>query len=395
MPEPSDRAAVFDRVFGTHLRQYRIEEHDPHSLEVQLIARVLANARHQIDAHRALGTVGMPHVHFFLIDNPRLNARAGFDLDTGTGCIGIYTGAILLLFDAFARMMSHPHIKVDVGRASDEATREPYHSEGFFLNHEELIASRGSAAGRLLDVLPVDPIRRRYAFVLGGSALSFLVQHELAHIRHGHIHFLRNAGAHLVSELVLDARASGLSSDQCITLQALEFDADAYASMTSHPWLSPTVSTELRCADRELTLGGRFPHADWHQPVFMADWFFAIPSMFWLFGLNFDLSRLDANAHPPGPQRALNVAGTIMTHLVANRASERIRDYVGRASSLGLGESGDAVRLLSGGGAVSPTVHMINAWRSGAFDRHVDRLKQRWTQIRGDLARYSYSALAP
>jgi hypothetical protein len=170
-------------------------------------------------------------------------------------------------------------------------------------DYAALTAARGPGEATLAHVRPKDPHRAEFAEWLAGVALDFLTIHEMGHLRHGHSgYFASHAGIPVIVEFAANQGISGL------TRQALEMDADSYASLASLRACSARAEHAHRWirSISEFEGGLEPPGLDgtihWGQ-VCVLDWAFAVATMFQMFGLGvYQGSLMDGN-HPPPIQR--------------------------------------------------------------------------------------------
>src|SRR5258706_2733842 len=318
MPDPIDHVAVFRRIIASqNLIRYEPSDDEQNLPEAVIWRNCRTRAEQLLAEHRKLpGGKMMPHVHFDYIDDPSINAKVAVDPSTSCGYIGMYTGTTSLLYDVFYRMLSHPNILPQIGNAAEERIRQPFHSEGFSQNYNDLLASRGAGGGRLADVMPNDPHRRYYAEKLAIYAFDFLVLHELGHIRHGHCQVARDHGINFISELLLSARSDALSTEQKMILQAMEMDADAYAAFRSfllHARLQN--KSQIHRVITRILLNAK-PIGRIHAIELLEfDWAFWIKTVLGLLGLRFDPRKLGEDTPPPTSNRGLAPSGGVDTVL--------------------------------------------------------------------------------
>ncbi|SFC12355.1 hypothetical protein [Spirosoma endophyticum] len=187
----------------------------------------------------------MPYVHFDLIDSLTFNALAGFD-EFGNEFIGVNYGTVLILLDTFNRMMAHEEILPEIGSAYLEES--PDRLPKLPTSYVE-IESHYDTFDLSSVVLPIDPIREEHAAVLTEFALFFLVEHELCHLRNGHVHYSNS----LTSQSFIMEFDSDTDVDLIpLTSKVLEWDADSWASVQGVGFLfqsmrfSPDAYQEIR-----------------------------------------------------------------------------------------------------------------------------------------------------
>mgnify|MGYP003387049096 CR=1 FL=1 len=112
------------------------------------------------------------------------------------------------LLDIFGRMLSHPQVFPDLGKASHEEVERSY-----FPTLRRSIVRHGVC-------VPITKTRRIFAATLAELALEILVFHELSHLAVGHIDFKNFISGRN------SPHTSGSLEGQNVTYHALEMDAD-------------------------------------------------------------------------------------------------------------------------------------------------------------------------
>src|SRR5208282_2939798 len=125
------------------------------------------------------------------VDDGTCNAMAG--IHNHLGLVGINKGAIMLPFEMFYRMLSHPLVWFGLGEEMPKERRGPQHSEGLPADYDELIDARKKARRSPLPKPPINPTRLAVAQTCIDLAWGFLVNHEIIHILHGHVEYLQKA----------------------------------------------------------------------------------------------------------------------------------------------------------------------------------------------------------
>lgn len=234
----------------------------------------------------------LPSPHIGLIDDNKLNACAFIYKDRDF--IGINAGTILILFDVFCRILSHPKLFPEVGDASGETEPEQFYDRAIdFRNLDQSDFVR-----------PKDQIRLQHAIELTLVAVDFLVTHEYGHLIHGHIN-LNNQFTGQTNLFELESNpASIIKSIRGLTRQTLEMDADVYGSNIG--WRS-ALATVIFVRDT------KFPDTSFYTSNENAlyNWMFAISTLFSLFDRNYDVSRLESLDYPPSPVRAFYIMSTV------------------------------------------------------------------------------------
>ena len=166
----------------------------------------------------------MPYVYFDFIDDLSFNAKAGFDED-GNEFIGLNHGAVLLIFDIFNRLLAHKAILPNIGFIDLEvnpvklpALTRTYADIQAFFDHYDLTTL----------VRPKQKIRIDHARLLSEFALIFLVEHEMAHLLYGHVHYKKQkSGFSFIMEFDEDQAEQVFPP---FTNKCLEWSADSWSA---------------------------------------------------------------------------------------------------------------------------------------------------------------------
>ncbi len=210
-------AAAFDRLGGTLAIEKRGDEPGR-----DLFRELRWHMREMIRMGREVPppqlTTGDIYLDF--VDNATFNAAA-IKLD-GHELIGIYSGAIFLIYNYFSSFLSDPSVLPQIGNPSVETKDE-----------ETLAALRDRHLSDIAPRRPLDPTRNLAAsrFAWGATCLLFL--HEARHHMAGHLEFMRDEFA---LRDYIELPALPLSPEECAIRRALEFDADLGAAGTHMRW---------------------------------------------------------------------------------------------------------------------------------------------------------------
>ena len=213
--------SINEELFEEYLQKYcngklskvneRIANLDIIKMALKAGADIIERIRHSYGSR-------LPVPHIGLVDENGLNACAFIYKDRDF--IGINAGTILILFDVFCRILSHPKLFLNVGDATKEIEPEQFYDRATdFRNLDQNDT-----------VVPKDPVRLRHAFESALCAIEFLVTHEYGHLIHGHCH-LNNEFTGQTNLFELESSVS--SANQSIgglIRQTLEMDADAYGA---------------------------------------------------------------------------------------------------------------------------------------------------------------------
>jgi hypothetical protein len=217
-------------------------------------------------------------------DDGDCNAAAG--IHRYMGLIGISKGAILLPLDLFYRMFSHPLVMSGIGNSRAER-RGPAHDEGIVEDYDVLAAKRIKAGRSPLPKPPLDSTRQAVATICIDLTWGFIVMHELVHLLHGHVEYLRQSrGLSCLLEILQSRQIPSLSTDD-LDFQTLEFWADEKAmTVVLRGLLGKSNGTDLQSI---------FPRPE--DKLFL--WSFAMFTLFRIWGLRIDPASLEGRKHPP------------------------------------------------------------------------------------------------
>jgi hypothetical protein len=219
------------------------------------------------------------------LDNGTCNAAAG--VFGKMGLIGINKGAIMLPFELFQRMFSHPLVMFGLGGDFPKEKRGPQHGEGIPDDYDTLIAARKRAGRKPLPKPPINPVRRAVALMCIDLAWGFLMNHELIHIIHGHVEYLQNTQAIPLLLEISPSHPSVVLSSSDLDYQTIELWADSKAAEIVLGGLfsksyGPTLETHFGDVERKLFL-----------------WGFTMFALFRVWGFRMDPLKLHGELHPP------------------------------------------------------------------------------------------------
>lgn len=380
-----DHLAVFRKILATR-RAFRYDPSpdESHLLEYQVLEAFRTRALATIAEHRKNRGPQMPELYFDYADDARVQAYAFYDRVSHVGFVAMFTGVVHLLHDMFYRMLSHPDVLPTIGRAEDETVRQPYASEGLWDDYNALLASRGRGGGRLADVIPRDPGRKRYAEILANHALDFLILHELAHITHGHCEYLQPKKA---VPLLMEVNTGAPAKDPT-TRQALEIAADGYACVTT--WLNrlrnPTETDRTQRA--LLERGDSIVVVD---ELLMFDAVFATYIMFWMFGQSINIRKLKTANHPPPPQRATMAISHVNRLLQKKDAPEYAKEQFSRSAQKAMFYLADTLIRISNGKLEPKLKAHMEAINSGVMREHFKRVVARLRELGKELKTFAHA----
>jgi hypothetical protein len=240
---------------------------------------VKERAQDLIDAARRV-VRGLPEIHFDFILNGEINAVAFKSNERYF--IGFNTGTLFLLRCVIGRMLSDSQLFNHIGNAREE--REDLGPLTDFVPDAEVIYQRTPL------LTPNDAIRRHYATFLQDQAIMFLVGHELTHIIHGHVDYLRAKwGQKVTTEL---GGVKNRDQEARFERQCLELDADRRSIVSR--------IDSLRFTFDSPTLTPPWKQSLEHPVEMIFDWAISIFILFRLFGdIRFSRTELVDSAYPP------------------------------------------------------------------------------------------------
>jgi hypothetical protein len=215
-----DFQSAFDDVMKSHGGRFDVEaaEEPPRGL----LTWVLEQQRTLLDLLKSdtANLPSMPDVYIDYVNHSKVGARSC--VRDGIGFIGLYVGGIRLIYALFLRMLAYRDVLPGVGDASlnsEEAIPLPYLYTDFTL-YESFEARQD----KTILSYPLDRTRRNVASYLASLAIRFLVVHEYAHIKYGHLALKEKYG---LEQSMTETDQTGLPP---LVSQALEMDADAWAT---------------------------------------------------------------------------------------------------------------------------------------------------------------------
>ena len=242
----------------------------------------------------------LPEPYIDIIDNNEPNAYA-----TKSGnkyFIGITSGAIVLIYDTFFRIMSSKKILTDVGDPSKgmeaKKTLNPTLTELGQLTlpkeHHETSA-------------PIDNTRILFAQQLIKMVFEFLIWHEFAHVIFGHVDYVHSVlGSFEIEEI--EGEKEPHNWLDALVSQTLEMEADGFATNRGLDILDVLITNP-----DALTSELRPYLNDWSSAIKM--WVFAIYTFFRLFSNQNNVRGIEKASHPVPAVRSILVLATVCTIL--------------------------------------------------------------------------------
>lgn len=356
--EYMETSKLGSRVIGSALPPPVAEEYD----------RYLRRIRTFVDsAKRRLPRLTPVYADF--VQHPLFNARAV--AVHGMYLIVIFDGMPVVTTAVVRRMLADRRLFRHVGDADLEAESLPVLQSPVTPNAGALLNTIGA-------VVPEDDRRLIYCYQLQNTVFDFIAAHELTHIAHGHVAYMRaECGRPMIDELdLVPGRMEG-----AVELQTMEMDADFNAAKLVMQTIDRMWKEHLR-----LQPPMNEYYADRVNAVYDAA--AAISLMCRMFGDNsisgVDLSR---SHHPPMRWRQmwiLNTMGNYVEHLWGDSMVQQGTDAISRAIS----DVEEAFETITGGSQSVKGLH--DAW-GPAGRKYSQRLAACWNDtLKDKLARHAY-----
>jgi hypothetical protein len=287
------------------------------------------------------------------------------------GIIAISKGAIMLPMEMFFRMLSHPSVFQGVGDSCGEQVGMQ-HREGILTDYNKLARARK----KLEPNAPIDPIRCALAMVAIQCAWDFVFFHELVHITHGHLGYLkRSRSIPFILENSSSGRFHQLPSDD-LDCQAIELWADSKAvTLTLGGFLRSKLGNGL---------DQFFPEP--RHRLFL--WSFAVFTLFRLRGIKIDIANM-TGTHPPKAMRfeiAMLSASLDVSDLCPDLETDFWKIIQG-----GQAEADKGIIACGGNGLLPSDVagvrHPAAVQRRGELLNHFDNV------LKPELTKYSFVTL--
>ncbi|UBF26447.1 hypothetical protein K9N68_00035 [Kovacikia minuta CCNUW1] len=319
-------------------------------------------------------------IHCDFIDNSKVNAVAFTD---NQDYIGINAGTVVILYDLFHRMLMHPGILRSVVPAPGYGGDVPYPPP--FM---PIVADL-----RLHDIqlkTSSNPDRKAYADILTNMALDFLIDHEIAHLRNGHVDYLCHYSNK--APFIMEAVGKNLNEHLSLTYQTLEMDADSVALQYNFLAILD-YSKSIRDKTKNLQ--------SWEKPYIREDiaifsLLYAIYFVFRIFNQqSWSIDELKTSSHPPTPLRYQMIFELV--NKVANKHGYKNFTYrknkLLRLNRIVLSEAENAIELLTG--KRDNLRGIKNALHPKSYS-HITALLNHWKIIRPELDSFNRGGnLAP
>lgn len=289
--------------------------------------------------------------------------------------IGINFGIFYTLSDIFCRIMSHPENFIDIGDPSLEDKKQSIITDLY----TDIIRAR------LKPAIPACKTRLGFAMELTHLAIDFLFNHELAHIRNGHLDYVREVfSSNHWSE------TASVKVDPIIQ-QTLEWDADCggVAMMLSFVFgTSDKLQGNLEKAGKafKLLYGSRLSGLD--------ALFFAMYIVFRIFNVEWAYQAQGTQKSPLPASRMYTLIQFITAILEGNKFKKEMNAFLIRCPKMLV----DAEKTIANIQNTEIDLSMFSsvANLSATHQEYQEKLKDCWKTIRPDLDRHKRGgSLAP
>lgn len=277
-----ENVEIFDQAVAPIGQRFRWESTPE---QVRLAYAGMQERAQELIAAARQNLPSLPEIHFDFALNGSINASA-FEAK-GRYFIGLNTGTIFMLRSVIGRMLSDSHLFVKIGNAADESSD--------LVPFADYVPNAVDMQHKVALVTPKDPIRRGFAEYLEDQAMLFFVGHEITHIAHGHVAYLKAKRGHPITAEF--AESSHASSEERLERQCLEMLADRRSILSRVDSLRITFDHASR------------PTVPWRAGVthgyqMMIDWAVSLNIVFRLFGdRGFTHRSLTDSPYPPLPLR--------------------------------------------------------------------------------------------
>lgn len=317
-------------------------------------------------------------IYLDLVESRAVNACANSATDD---FIAINRGTVDTLLGVFGHLISHPSTWTRVGSPQAESVDRAL-GPSLFLPSSETT---------LRHIVPRCVQRQHFTVNLTTLAFHFLVMHEVAHLRNGHVDMLKNLGIQELSEVGSSQEPTGDS----LLRQTLEVDADSYAAAKSLGFAIERVGV---VAGEDGPAAGAFRDAygDYERALHTL-----AVSIFLLFRIfaprDGPIENVGMGTHPPSWLRlrcTYCAVGEAVGKITAGRvSSEQFFDYAADA----IVEVEEAIAKIS-----SRSVDL--RWAMAAFDEesvtvtaagYLDEVSKKWREIRPELDQLKRGGVLP
>jgi hypothetical protein len=296
----------------------------------------------------------------------------------GVDFVGIHTGSVPAIYNAFLRILSRKDTFEYVGNVDLEVDDRSYTP---YLSHKMELRSDFKFT------CPNCPVRFNFALLLADLALEFILLHEIAHLKNGHVDWLESDHFALIS-----------AEDKNLRIQACEMDADSEAVR----WV---MNRRFERAHRRaaLPLGTTCTVSDWADFKLMENpqklihhILYGVYIVFRLFDSKlWSLSSQKNGIHPTHPARQSMIITTIGEIIKGHRYyAYSIEEYI---SNLPL-VIASAEKSFAFVQDIKPDPsRILSVYENGEFSDYIEMLGDAWSSIRPELMGFqrSQGKLAP
>jgi hypothetical protein len=316
---------------------------------------------------------GVGHIHFDYVSNAHIGAWAFGQ--RRRYFVGLNWGTEHVLMKIVYRMLADPRILPGVGNKNAE-------DEGLPLMPSISADASALHAAHPTFVMPKDPDRRLFGQHLIDLMMTFILWHELTHIRNGHIDYRNDR---LKLDLLPELGWVAGTAEPTLTRQTLEMDADCGATVYQ---IGQLHALEKNPSSRPPAPWGQF-YAGPKQTLF--NWAFAVSIFFRVFGdESFAGVKLAEIPYPPIRVRQMVALSTAMTY-VQERWDRGLEDTCGESLSDAVAQAEEAFSVITG--KPRETDGLREAMGPGM--RHVmDTLVAHWkTSLRKEVEPFAHAKL--
>ncbi len=362
---------LFDEFVRSNRRGRRLDRAALDSQVVTELDRYLGRARATVTAaSTAMPT--LPVIYTDWVTNSQFNAFAFKHRDRYF--VAFHDGLLLVLLRVFYRLLADRRLFRHVGEPDQEAESLPLFHLDFPPDATKLATANPDA------VVPRHSWRQIYSLHLTRLAFDFLTVHEIAHLAHGHVDYLRaEEGLPYVSELEWLPN----TPEGNMELQAMELDADSTAvRMIAHTARLNVTQRNTMPAD----VAGLYLEPV--QAVF--DIAVAACVIFRLFqDSRMQGVDLSGRSHPPRRWRQMQILNMLGNYVDQNWDS-RLVPEIEAALTRALTLVEEAFELITGTGQQVHGLH--DAWHGDGW-KYTAEVSACWNDIvRPKVAKYSFIA---
>lgn len=211
--------------------------------------------------------------------------NGGADIFDNLGVIYLTSGTVMLPVEVFCNMFSHPRVLPHIGNWQIEIAG-PQHQEGILSDYNSLLERRKAQKRSPWPTPPQQRVRFQLMQLCCEVVWGFINLHEISHIIHGHVNFIRSLRPTALPLHAISASPNTATVRGDLILQAIETWADNMA-------INVSLGGLLAKSDNPF-LQEFFPGSE-HRAFI---WSFAIYTFFRIWELRIDPANLWGD-HPP------------------------------------------------------------------------------------------------